>query len=120
MEVRPIDTNDVLLVGYGKLPHNTSAEQMHQVLAIAVRFDPVAGRVVDASTTLATRVADEFISGLLIGLDLTQDAAAIVQRITASYHGHAQRAVLAAFRDLIRQYQEVTVDPPLTEPVYGR
>jgi hypothetical protein len=97
----------VVLVGYGKFPQNTSAEQVHQVLAIAVRLDWASNRIIDASTTLLTRVAEEFICELLSGMDLNTGAEGFIERIKTDYHGHAQKAIIAAFRDLIGRYEEL-------------
>ena len=60
-----------------------------------------------ASTTLLARVADEFICELLVGLDLTANADDFVEEVRRCYHGHAQKAIIAAFRDLHGRYHEL-------------
>ena len=103
-----VDDDSIIVVGYGKLPQGTSAEQLHKVLAIVASVDRRSGVVSDASTTLATRTADEFVSRALIGSSLSADSAKFVEFLMLSYHGLAQRAVVAAFRDLVRRYVEAT------------
>jgi hypothetical protein len=97
----------VLVAGYGKFPQNTSAEQMHTVLALVARVDTSTHCVLDVSTTLITRVADEFIAELLRGTDLLAGGEDFIRRFDASYFGHADRGVVAAFRDLVKRYRDI-------------
>jgi Domain of unknown function (DUF3870) len=96
----------VIVVGYGKFPQNTSAEQLHTVLALVARVDTATHCVVDVSTTLITRVADEFIAELLRGTNLLDGGEDFIRRFTSSYFGHADKGVLAAYRDLVKRYRE--------------
>jgi hypothetical protein len=93
-------SDEVIVAGYGKLPRNTSAQGLHQVLAMVARVDRSGGRVVDVSITLGTSVAQ--------GKRLMDDADEICLIIEQAYFGNAQRAILASFRDLVRRYQEST------------
>jgi hypothetical protein len=96
----------IVVAGYGKFPQNTSAESLHSVLALVVRVNTQTHIVEDVSTTLLTRVADEFIRGLLCGTNLLEDDG-FVTRFQESYFGHADRGVVAAFRDLAKRYRAV-------------
>lgn len=99
--------NEIILAGYGKLPENSRRAGTQQVLALVVRLDRDTKRVVDASTTLGTAVADEQIKGIFIGQQLIEDADKIQGWIQASYFGSAKKAVLASFRDLLNSCREV-------------
>jgi hypothetical protein len=105
LEKRSDDT--MVVAGYGKLPQGTSVEQLHKVLAIVVLVNRRTGVVLDASTTLFASVANQFVCDRLKGVNLLSDAADFVALIQNSYHGLAQRAVIAAFRDLVRRFTEV-------------
>jgi Domain of unknown function (DUF3870) len=112
----PFDENSVLVAGYGKLPQGTSAEQLHKVLALAAVVDRRDGRVLDASSTLAASVADEFVSAALVGKSLKTDSVEFIEFLMSHYHGLAQRALVAAFRDLVRRFAEATsAGGPLAE-----
>src|ERR1700683_734473 len=99
---------EVLVVRYRRFPQNTSAEQMHSVLAMSARINTDSHIVLDLSTTLITRVADEFIKELLTGTNLLEDENESVERLRASYFGHADRGLIAAYRDLLKRYRAVT------------
>lgn len=101
----PVETpRKIVVAGYSKFPQNTSAEQLHSVLAIVVRVDTSTHRVLDASTTLITDVAQNFLKELLIGRDLISDPEDFVREIQTRYFGHAQRGIVFAFRDLVTRY----------------
>jgi hypothetical protein len=104
---------EIIVVGYGKLPKNTSAEQLHSVLAVIARVDSETNVVVDGSTTLLTRVADEFIAELLRGTNLLDGEEDFIRRLHESYFGRAQHGIAAAFRDLVKRYQALATDPEL-------
>lgn len=105
---RQFTEDEILVAGYGKLPQGTSAEQLHKVLAMVAVVDRRDGKVIDVSTTLATPLADEYVRAELVGKSLGTDSAAFISFLMSHYHGLAQRAVVAAFRDLVRRFAEVT------------
>lgn len=107
---QPFNNKAIIIAGYGKFPRGTSAEQLHKVLALVALVDPDDARVLDVSTTLATRVADDFVQAAIVGKSLTKDSANVIKLLTSRYHGMAGRAVIAAFRDLIRRFHEATSD----------
>lgn len=106
--VNHVEGDMILVVGYGKLPQGTSAEQLHKVLALGVLVDRDTGIVADASSTLAARTADEFVRNALVGRNLVTGAADLIDYLGTHYHGMAQKAVIAAFRDLVRRFTEAT------------
>jgi hypothetical protein len=103
--------NAVVVAGYGRLPQGTSVEQLHKVLALVVLVDRRSGVVLDASSTLMTTVGDRFVCHHLRGLDLLRDSPQFVSAMTEGYMGHAQKAIIAAFRDLVRRYLEASGSP---------
>lgn len=79
---------------------------MWRHLTVIVRIDLRSGIVVDASTTLATHVADEFVRELLIGADPIRDQERIVEAVERQYVGNGQKAIIGAFRDLVQRYHD--------------
>lgn len=108
----PTDTEyyskTILVAGYGKLPQGTSAEQLHKVLAFVAIAERESGVVLEASSTLATSVADTYVSNALVGMSLRTDTARYIEFLMENYQGLAQRAVIAAFRDLVRRFNDST------------
>ncbi|MFC5236807.1 DUF3870 domain-containing protein [Pseudonocardia zijingensis] len=96
----------VLVAGYAQLPQSTGAGQMWRHLTVIARIDLDSGLVVDASTTLATAVADQFVRELLIGSDPVRDSERILTTLERHYFGNGRKAIIGAFRDLVQRYEE--------------
>ena len=96
----------VLVAGYAQLPQSTGAGVMWRHLTLIVRIDLGSGLVVDASTTLATAVADTFVRELLIGSDPIRDQQRILATVERHYFGNGRKAIVGALRDLMERYEE--------------
>lgn len=101
----------VLVAGYAQLPQNTGAGVMWRHLTVIVRIHTPSGTVIDASTTLATRVADAFVHELLVGADLLRDQERIVSTVERSYFGNGRKAIVGAIRDLVARFRESAALP---------
>jgi len=88
----------VLLVGYAKLPEETAAQSVYGTIGLALEVESATGTVVSASCTLVPPTADEFVSGILTGVRLSDGIDSAVAEITARYLGPAQNAIIAALR----------------------
>jgi hypothetical protein len=93
------------VAGYARLPQNTGAGSMFKVLTIVAKVDRRTDVILDVSTTLATRLADEFVREELIGLDLMRQGLRFISAAETTYFGLGQRAIVSAFRDLRRRYE---------------
>jgi len=94
------------VAGYAQLPQSTGAGVMWRHLTVIVRIDTRSGLVVDASTTLATRIADGFVAELLIGSDPLRDQERIVATVERAYFGNGRKAIVGAIRDLVSRLRE--------------
>lgn len=95
----------ILVSGYALLPQTTRAGNVAQTLAVVALVDPTNHRVTEASTTLATPLANTFVCERLIGTDLMNETSEFVEYLAAHYLGHAQKAVIVAFNDLAKRYR---------------
>jgi hypothetical protein len=100
------DLDYVVVAGYAQLPQSTGAGVMWRHLTIIGKIDSRSHRVLTASTTLATAVADEFVRENLIGLDLTTEAETFLTVVDRHYFGNGRKAIVGAFRDLVHRYEE--------------
>lgn len=93
--------------GYAKLPQQTAAAQVYQMVTIVTLVDKTTDIVLEASVTLITPTARTFVESLLVGSSLTADQERILQELRVNYGGGAQRAVKQAYRDLCERYVEM-------------
>ena len=109
---RTQDRNTVLLSGYAKLPTNTTAENVYQMLAVAVLFDKRSGIIVEAEASMVTSIARSFISRLLVGYNLNDGPEDLMETFEAYYHGNAKRALETAMRMVFNKYQDYLAENP--------
>jgi hypothetical protein len=93
--------------GYAKLPQQTAAAQVYQMVTIVTLVDKSTDTVLEASVTLITPVARSFVESLLVGSNLIADQEQVLQELRVNYGGGAQKAVKQAYRDLCERYAEM-------------
>jgi Domain of unknown function (DUF3870) len=98
--------DEVLVVGYAKMPEGTAVRATAGTLAVGAVVDTSSHRVIRAWTTLASVETDRWVSSRLAGVDLTEAPATFPEEIKRTYWGHAQAAICQCYRDLVRRYLE--------------
>ncbi len=97
--------NTVFIAGHAKLPSGMAAKSIFDTLTITVEMDRKYGVIIEASCTLATEHGREFISKLLRGHSLQDGIDKPLEQLTSSYLGKANNALVAALKDLYKQYE---------------
>jgi hypothetical protein len=98
----------VVVAGYAQLPQSTGAGVLYRHLTVVAKVDRGTHVVVDVSTTLTTKLADDFVREQLVGRVLTEDGDAFGQAVEANYLGNGQKAIIGAYKDLCRRYAQGT------------
>lgn len=96
--------NTVFIAGHASLPQGMAAKGMYGTLAIVTEVDRKYGVIVQASCTLVTPQAQDFIKTILVGHSLKDGVEDLIKEIKERYHGAAQNALIAALKDLQRTY----------------
>lgn len=81
-----------------------AAKGVYGTLAIVAEVDRKYGVIVQASCTLVTPQAQEYIRRILVGHSLLEGIEEPIREIKEYYHGAAQNALIAALKDLYRTY----------------
>ena len=97
--------NTILIAGHSKLPEGMAVKSKFETLTITTEIDRKYGVIVDASCTLATKHAGEYISSLLKGYSLLDGIDAPLEAVKNRYFGKAGNSIAAALKDLYKQYK---------------
>lgn len=97
--------NTVFIAGHAKLPSGMAAKSIFDTLTITAEIDRKYGVIVDASCTLATDHGKEFISRILKGHSLRDGIEKPLIELKEGYLGKANNALIAALKDLYKQYE---------------
>ncbi|GAK08563.1 DUF3870 domain-containing protein [Geomicrobium sp. JCM 19038] len=93
------------IAGHSKLPQGMAAKSVFDTLTITAEIDCKHGVILEASCTLATDHGRQYIHDLLRGISLSDGPDEAEQLIEKHYHGKAANALVAAVRDLHRQFE---------------
>lgn len=99
--------NTIFIAGHAKLPSGMAARNVYETLTITAEIDKNYGVIVDASCTLATEHGRDFISRLLKGHSLRNGIDEPLEMLKQGYLGKANHALVAALKDLYKQYAGV-------------
>ena len=83
----------VLFSGYAKVPVGITAAEVYKVIGLIVVVDIETGIITEADCTLATKLARDYISKLLIGYDLSKGSEGIQAILDRQYQGNAKKAI---------------------------
>ncbi|MCG7334689.1 DUF3870 domain-containing protein [Sporosarcina sp. ACRSM] len=97
--------NTIFLAGHSRLPSGMAAQNMYETLTITAEIDKQYAVIVSASCTLATVHGQEFVQQLLKGHSLQNGIEGPVESVRHHYLGKAGNAIIAALKDLHKQYE---------------
>jgi hypothetical protein len=99
--------NTIFIAGHAKLPTGMAARSIYETLTITAEIDKNYGVIVDASCTLATEHGRDFIARLLKGHSLRNGIDMPLEELKEGYLGKANHALIAALKDLYKQYESL-------------
>ncbi|SFH02555.1 protein of unknown function [Desulfotomaculum arcticum] len=94
----------VFLAGHAVLPQGMAAKGLYEHIAIVVEIDKRYGVVIDARCTLVTDLANKVVQDLLRGYCIHDGVEEAIANVIERYHGAAKNAIIAALKDLYREY----------------
>ncbi|MBB6450190.1 hypothetical protein HNR44_002173 [Geomicrobium halophilum] len=98
------------IAGHARLPQGMAAKSVFDSLTITAEVDRKYGVILEASCTLATDHGRQYIHDLLKGISLKEGSDEAEGLIEIQYKGKATNALIAAVRDLYRQYEAMHAD----------
>jgi hypothetical protein len=99
------DDGLVLFSGYAKLPVGITASEMYKVIGMILVIRIETGEIVEADCTLATNVAREYVSGVLLGQSLQNGPDAVLRIVDKRYQGSAKKAIMTSLRIIYDKYR---------------
>ncbi|XEQ92852.1 hypothetical protein SCACP_17030 [Sporomusa carbonis] len=98
----------ILFSGYAKLPTGITASEVYKVIGVVLLIDEDTGMILEADCTLATAVARNHVSSILVGKSIAMPDQ-LVSIVDKTYQGSAKKAIITAIRiihDKYRSYKE--------------
>ena len=99
------DDGLVLFSGYAKLPVGITASEMYKVIGVILVIRVETGEIVEADCTLATKVAREYVSRVLLGQSLKNGPDNALRNVDKRYQGSAKKAIMTSLRIIYDKYR---------------
>ncbi|WP_158734703.1 DUF3870 domain-containing protein [Alteribacillus sp. YIM 98480] len=93
------------IAGHARLPQGMAAQSIFNSLTITAEVDRKYGVIIEASCTLATDHGRQYIHEILKGISIKDGVEDAEKLIETHYKGKAANALVAALKDLYRQYE---------------
>ncbi len=96
----------IYISAYAKLPAGIPSESIYKVIDVGLVINTETGVIKDASFTLITDTASQFLKDLIIGFNVREEKAEkLFEIISSRYHGSAQKAVIVALKMIFEKFQ---------------
>ncbi|MGH4140252.1 DUF3870 domain-containing protein [Clostridium sp.] len=99
--------NTIYVVGNAKTNTDNAITNQFSSFFIGFVADADTGEIIDLSCSSTIRTTDDFIKSLLMGKSLKIFDCKLEEEIKKRYHGSSQRAIVVAYKDAVKKYDEV-------------
>jgi hypothetical protein len=91
-----MESNEILITGYAKLPQGITAKELYSVIAVGVIVEKNSGVIIDSDCSLATQIAKDFVRSILVGCSLSDID-----------YGSARKAIISAVKTCAEKYKQI-------------
>lgn len=99
--------NTVYVVGNAKTSVDNAITMRFNSFYIGFVVDLNTDKIIDLSSTSTLRTTDEFIKCLLVNKSLKVFSEDLEKEIIKRYHGSSQKAIIVAYKDGVKKYNEI-------------
>lgn len=99
--------NTVYIIGNAKTNVENAITIQYNSFFIGFVVDITTDKIIDLSSSSTLKVTDEFIKSLLINKSFKLFDETLEEEVMKRYHGSSQKAIIAAYRDGVKRYNEI-------------
>lgn len=99
-------SNVVYVVGHAKLPAETTAKHVYELLSLGLALDKDTKKVLEVSCTIVPPYGAKIIREILLGKKIDDELDVIVEEIHSRYVCRTRNALIAALDDLLKRLRE--------------
>lgn len=99
--------NTIYVVGNAKTNSDNAITNRFSSFFIGFVVDIDTDEIIDLSCSSTIRTTDDFIKTLLMGKSLKIFDSNLEEDVKKRYHGSSQRAIIVAYKDAVKKYNEV-------------
>ena len=100
--------DSLLIVGNSRTTSDNPITLQYSQFFLSLVVDPSTGEIADCGASVTVEATNRFIRDLFVGRRMIRDDALIVAQVQDRYHGSSQKAIVAAYRDAVKKFREIT------------
>lgn len=101
------DNETVYVIGHGKTSKDNAITEQFKIFFIGFVIDTRTDKVVDIECSATISITSEFISSIFEGRKFDKYYEDIETEIMRRYFGSSQKAIIIAYKDAFKKYQEI-------------
>lgn len=101
------DKDTLYIVGNAKTASDNAITQTYSSFYIGFVIKGRTGEIIDLSCSSTIKTTDEFIKSIFIGEHLSELNSLLELEIKRRYHGSSQKAIIVAYKDGVKKYNEI-------------
>lgn len=99
--------NTIYVVGNSKTNTDNAITNRFNSFFIGFVVDKDDDTIIDLSCSATIRTTDEFVKSIFVGKKLKEFDSQFEEEIKKRYHGSSQRAIIVAYKDAVKKYNEI-------------
>lgn len=100
-------SNSVYLIGLSKSQLNNPITYQYSRFVMCFIVDRDSGTILACSSTTVMQATDQFLQSIFVGKNMNTDVNVIKDEIESRYFGASQKAIIVAWRDAQRRFQNL-------------
>jgi len=105
--------NTLYVVGNSKSQQNNPITQLYGQFFIGFIVDRTTGNILDVECNAIIEITKKFLEDILVGESLMDDYDIVRNKVLKRYLGSSQRAILVAYKDAQKKFQDFKAGKPL-------
>lgn len=95
----------IYIIGEAKSPSNNPITEKYNMFFIGMVIDASSKKIVDVECSSILNLTNTFLRSLFIGKEIEEEEN-IVASIETRYFGSSQKAIIVAYRNILKKYRE--------------
>jgi hypothetical protein len=96
----------VYIIGESKTNKENAITSIYNSFYIAFEVDTQSDRILDASCSHTINLTEKFVKSVFMDKDINASEE-IEQEVKRRYHGSSQKAIIVAYKDALKKYEEI-------------
>ncbi len=103
----------IYLVGNAKTSQNNPITQMYGQFFLSFVVEKASGKILACGVSATVGVTVDFVASMFVGRSMLDEADGIKKMLESRYFGSSQKALLVAFKDAQKKYNQVLAGQPV-------